>query len=55
MYKLSRVIQAHKRDVRCIDYYNGILVTGGNDKVFNMYTYNNGNYTLIGSSDIFDS
>lgn len=55
MYKLSRVIQAHKRDVRCIDYFNGILVTGGNDKIFNMYTYNQGNYTLIATSDIFES
>lgn len=39
MYKLSRVIEAHKRDVRCLDYYEGILVTGGNDKKFNIYTY----------------
>ena len=55
MYKLSRVIQAHKRDARCIDYCNGILVTGGSDKIFNMYSYNGGNHTLITSSDIFTS
>jgi hypothetical protein len=53
MYKLSRVIQAHKRDVRCLDYYQGILATGGNDKIFNLYTYSNGNSTLIATSDIF--
>lgn len=55
MYKLSRVIQAHKRDVRCLDYHDGFLVTGGNDKVFNLYAYSNGNATLIASSDIFES
>jgi WD40 repeat protein len=55
MYRLSRVIQAHKRDARCLDYYNGMLVTGGNDKTFNLYTYKNGNSTLLTSSDIFDS
>jgi len=37
MYKLSRVIQAHKRDARCLDYSAGILATGGNDKHFNLY------------------
>jgi len=55
MYKLSRVIQAHKRDARCLDYHDGFLVTGGNDKVFNLYAYSNGNATLIASSDIFES
>lgn len=55
MYKLSRVIQGHKRDVRCIDYFEGVLVTGGNDKVFNLYNYQSGNYTLITTSDIFGS
>lgn len=55
MYKLSRVIQAHKRDVRCLDYHAGFLVTGGNDKTFNLYSYSVGNSTLIASSDIFES
>lgn len=55
MYRLSRVIQSHKRDVRCLDYYEGILATGGNDKTFNLYSYAKGNSTIITSSDIFDS
>lgn len=55
MYILSRVIQAHKRDVRCIDYHQGVLVTGGLDKILNLYSYHNGNSTLIASSDICES
>jgi hypothetical protein len=55
MYILSRVIQAHKRDVRCIDYFQGILVTGGLDKILNIYSYHSGNSTLITSSDICES
>jgi WD40 repeat protein len=55
MYKLSRVIQAHKRDVRCLDYHDGVLVTGGNDKTFSLFAFTGGNSTLISSSDIFDS
>lgn len=55
MYRLSRVIQAHKRDARCIDYFNGILVTGGSDKTFNMFSYRSGNCTHLMSSDIFDA
>ena len=47
MYKLSRVIQAHKRDARCIDYFDNTLVTGGSDKVFNIYSYKGGTYTQI--------
>lgn len=49
MYKLSRVIQAHKRDARSIDYFDNILVTGGSDKVFQIYSYKDGNYTHINS------
>lgn len=55
MYKLSRVVQAHKRDARCMDYHEGLLVTGGSDKVFNMYSYKTGNCTLLTSSDIFEA
>lgn len=55
MYTLSRVIHGHKRDIRSIDYYEGILVTGGLDKVVNFYSYHSGNSTLIASSDIFQS
>lgn len=56
MYKLSRVIQCHKRDVRCLDYYRGVLVTGGNDKSFNIYAYSSGNSTLLLSPEgIIDS
>lgn len=55
MYKLSRVIQAHKRDVRCLDYHDGVLATGGNDKIFNLYAYHSGDSTLIATSDIFES
>ncbi len=55
MYRLSRVIQAHKRDARCIDYFNGILVTGGSDRTFNMFSYRAGNCTHLMSSDIFDA
>ena len=49
MYKLSRVIHAHKRDARCIDYIDNILVTGGSDKVFQIYSYKEGTYTHINS------
>lgn len=56
MYQLSRVIQCHKRDVRCLDYYRGVLVTGGNDKTFNIYAYSSGNSTLLLSPEgIIDS
>lgn len=55
MYNLSRVIQAHKRDARCLDYFAGALVTGGNDKTFNLYSYKNANYTHITTSDIFEA
>jgi phospholipase A-2-activating protein len=30
-----------------VDYFNGLLVTGGSDKVFNLYSYKAGNYTGI--------
>lgn len=55
MYKLSRVIHAHKRDIRCLDYYGGMLLTGGNDKVFSLHSYHDGNHTLINSSDICEA
>ncbi len=55
MYRLSRVIQSHKRDVRCLDYFEGLLATGGNDKTFNLYSYSKGNHTSIATSDIFES
>jgi WD40 repeat protein len=55
MYKLSRVIHAHKRDIRCLDYYGGLLLTGGNDKVFSLYSYHDGNHALISSSDICEA
>jgi len=55
MYKLSRVIQAHKRDARCLDYHDGILATGGNDRTFNLYSFNKGEPLPITSSDIFES
>ena len=49
MYKLSRVIQAHKRDARCLDYLDGLLITGGSDKVCSIYQYQQGNYSHINS------
>lgn len=55
MYKLSRVVQAHKRDARCIDYHEGLLVTGGSDKIFNLYAFKAGNCTLLTSSDILEA
>ena len=52
MYKLSRVIHAHKRDARCIDYFDNTLVTGGSDKVFKIYSYKAGSYTHINSLNL---
>ena len=49
MYKLSRVIDSHKRDARCVDYFEGLFVTGGSDKVFKLYSYNEGVYTQVNS------
>ena len=43
MYKLSRVIHAHTRDARCLDYHQGILASGGSDKTFKLYSYKDGN------------
>ena len=42
MYNLSRVVAGHKRDVRCLDYHQGVLITGGSDKFYNIYEYNAG-------------
>ena len=44
MYKLSRVIHAHKRDARSIDYFDGILVSGGSDKTCQIYSYKAGEH-----------
>jgi hypothetical protein len=44
MYELSQIIQSHQRDLRCLDYYNNLLVTGGSDKKFNLYSVQNGHY-----------
>ncbi len=42
MYDLSYEQNYHSRDMRCLDYYNGVLVTGGSDKVFHMFNVING-------------
>lgn len=52
MYCLSQVYQAHLRDVRCLDYNAGLLVTGGNDKRCLMFEYKEGKCTPLTSSDI---
>lgn len=54
MYELSQVISNHQRDLRCLDYYRNTLITGGSDKVFNLYTYSHGHLTLITKFDAFE-
>lgn len=37
-YELSVNKKYHTRDIRCIDYFNGILVTGSSDKTLKMFS-----------------
>lgn len=55
MYCLSRVVAAHKRDTRCLDYHLGRLLTGGSDKLFNVFGWEKGEWHQQASSDITDS
>lgn len=37
-YQLSINQPSHTRDLRCLDYYGGLLVTGGSDKLVKLYS-----------------
>ena len=37
-YELSINKRCHDRDLRCLDYYQGILVTGSADKTLKIYS-----------------
>ena len=53
MYELSENKILHSRDLRCLDYYAGTLVTGGSDRVFKMFSVDAGKLEQITSLDIF--
>ena len=55
MYKLSRVIHAHKRDARCLDYHEGVLASGGNDSLFHLYSYTHAPPLSLTASTLPDS
>ena len=42
MFKLSKTIFGHSRDLRSLDYWHGTLATGGSDKIVNIYSYEQG-------------
>ena len=42
MYELSQTRRDHKRDLRCLDYHAGRLVTGGSDNVLNIFSLADG-------------
>lgn len=37
-YDLSVNKKCHSRDLRCLDYHNGILVTGSSDKTLKIFS-----------------
>lgn len=53
MYDLSQSKFLHKRDLRCLDYHAGTLVTGGSDNLFTMHALHAGALEHITSQDFF--
>ena len=51
MYELAKNHLCHTRDLRTLDYYQNLIVTGGSDKKINIFTYKNGNLEALSSTD----
>ena len=54
MYQLSKTHESHTRDLRTLDCFKGFLVTGGADKVMNIYQLDKGAYVHGNRVDIFE-
>lgn len=53
-YQLSLNQQCHTRDLRSLDCWNDVLVTGGSDKIVKIYSLKGSTLEQISSVDIFE-
>lgn len=53
MFEFSKAFFDNDRDVRTLDYHQGILVTGDLKHFMNVYEQKDGKYTHLNRIDIF--
>lgn len=53
-YQLSVNKKCHTRDLRCLDYHQGVLVTGSADKTLKIYSTKGENIDEIANVTVFE-